>query len=40
MEADQDGDGKLNFEEFAQTVANTVRFFFKFFVRIPDAECL
>jgi serine/threonine-protein phosphatase 2B regulatory subunit len=27
MEADQDGDGKLNFEEFAQTVANTVRFF-------------
>lgn len=26
MEADQDGDGKLSFEEFAQTVANTVRF--------------
>jgi len=25
MEADQDGDGKLSFEEFAQTVANTVR---------------
>lgn len=24
MEADQDGDGKLSFEEFAQTVANTV----------------
>ena len=27
MEADKDGDGKLSFEEFAQTVANTVRFF-------------
>lgn len=26
MEADKDGDGKLSFEEFAQTVANTVRF--------------
>jgi Ca2+-binding EF-hand superfamily protein len=26
MEADQDGDGKLSFEEFAQTVSNTVRF--------------
>jgi serine/threonine-protein phosphatase 2B regulatory subunit len=25
MEADQDGDGKLNFEEFAQMVSNTVR---------------
>lgn len=25
MEADQDGDGKLSFEEFSQTVANTVR---------------
>ena len=24
MEADQDGDGKLSFDEFAQTVANTV----------------
>ena len=24
MEADQDGDGKLSFEEFAQTVSNTV----------------
>ena len=24
MEADQDGDGKLSFEEFSQTVANTV----------------
>ena len=38
MEADQDGDGKLNFEEFAQTVANTVRFVFKFFVRISHTE--
>ena len=27
MEADQDGDGKLSFEEFAQMVANTVRSF-------------
>jgi len=27
MEADQDGDGKLSFDEFAQTVANTVSFF-------------
>jgi hypothetical protein len=26
MEADQDGDGKLSFEEFAMMVANTVRF--------------
>ena len=26
MEADQDGDGKLSFDEFVQTVANTVRF--------------
>jgi hypothetical protein len=34
MEADQDGDGKLSFEEFSQTVANTVSFF-KLFVRIP-----
>jgi hypothetical protein len=25
MEADQDGDGKLSFEEFAQMVSNTVR---------------
>lgn len=25
MEADQDGDGKLSFEEFAMTVSNTVR---------------
>jgi serine/threonine-protein phosphatase 2B regulatory subunit len=25
MEADHDGDGKLNFEEFAQIVSNTVR---------------
>jgi hypothetical protein len=25
MEADLDGDGKLSFEEFAQTVSNTVR---------------
>jgi serine/threonine-protein phosphatase 2B regulatory subunit len=25
MEADKDGDGKLSFEEFAQTVENTVR---------------
>jgi len=25
MEADKDGDGKLSFEEFAQTVSNTVR---------------
>lgn len=25
MEADQDGDGKLSFDEFAQMVANTVR---------------
>jgi hypothetical protein len=24
MEADEDGDGKLSFEEFARTVANTV----------------
>jgi serine/threonine-protein phosphatase 2B regulatory subunit len=24
MEADQDGDGKLNFDEFAQMVSNTV----------------
>ena len=33
MEADQDGDGKLSFEEFAQTVANTVR-------RIPQSSLL
>lgn len=25
MEGDQDGDGKLSFEEFAQMVSNTVR---------------
>ena len=25
MEADKDGDGKLNFEEFALMVSNTVR---------------
>jgi len=25
MEADLDGDGKLSFDEFAQTVSNTVR---------------
>lgn len=25
MEADQDGDGKLSFEEFTQVVAKTVR---------------
>ena len=24
MEADEDGDGKLSFDEFARTVANTV----------------
>jgi hypothetical protein len=28
MEGDQDGDGKLNFEEFAQMVSNTVYYFF------------
>jgi hypothetical protein len=28
MEADLDGDGKLSFEEFAQTVSNTVRVFY------------
>jgi Ca2+-binding EF-hand superfamily protein len=27
MEADQDGDGKLNFDEFAQMVSNTVSCF-------------
>jgi serine/threonine-protein phosphatase 2B regulatory subunit len=27
MEADQDGDGKLSFEEFAMTVSNTVCLF-------------
>lgn len=27
MEADLDGDGKLSFEEFAQTVSNTVRIY-------------
>jgi len=30
MEADQDGDGKLSFEEFSQTVVNTVRFLYIF----------
>jgi hypothetical protein len=30
MEADLDGDGKLSFEEFAQTVSNTVRYSAKF----------
>ena len=39
MEADQDGDGKLSFDEFAQTVANTVRlilcsFFFFFSLQL------
>lgn len=34
MEADQDGDGKLSFEEFAQTVANTVRVLL---VALPDS---
>ena len=28
MEGDQDGDGKLSFEEFAQMVSNTVCSFF------------
>jgi hypothetical protein len=27
MEGDQDGDGKLSFEEFAQMVSNTVRYY-------------
>jgi hypothetical protein len=27
MEADEDGDGKLSFDEFARTVANTVRYY-------------
>ena len=32
MEADEDGDGKLSFDEFARTVANTVCvLFFLFF---------
>lgn len=30
MEADQDGDGKLNFEEFAQMVSNTVSFPYRY----------
>jgi serine/threonine-protein phosphatase 2B regulatory subunit len=31
MEADQDGDGKLSFEEFALMVSNTVRFLFSLY---------
>lgn len=27
MEADEDGDGKLSFDEFARTVANTVCYY-------------
>ena len=33
MEADEDGDGKLSFDEFARTVANTVCVLFFFFFR-------
>lgn len=34
MEADQDGDGKLSFEEFAQTVSNTVH------ILLPSNQCI
>ena len=32
MEADEDGDGKLSFDEFARTVANTVCVLVLFFL--------
>ncbi len=35
MEADQDGDGKLNFEEFALMVSNTVSDYTLVFIQ-PD----
>ena len=34
MEADEDGDGKLSFDEFARTVANTVCVLFFFFFSV------
>ena len=39
MEADEDGDGKLSFDEFARTVANTVCDYVLFFWYLDRGTC-